>query len=143
MAQILYNMSNRPDIAATDPCRFQDVKEDNWFYPAVRWAASEGIVNGMSETQFAPENNITREQMVTMLDRYAAKTGHAGMDGSADLSKFPDYRTIQDYAKEAVSRAVAAGLIKGYEDGTLRPGNPITRAEVAAVLIRYTDLGSK
>lgn len=144
MAEILYNMEGRPDYTITEETgNFNDVSETDWFYRSVRWAASEGIVNGISETAFAPRDDITREQMVTMLDRYAEKTGYSGMDGTADLSVFPDAGMIHDYAKASVRSAVAAGLLKGYEDGTLRPRNTVTRAEAAAVLIRYIEPGRK
>ncbi len=140
MTEILFNLAGRPNTAA-GYCSFLDVKETDWFFNSVRWAASQGIVMGYSETVFLPREDITREQMVTMLDRYAEKTGYGSMDKMADISGFPDAGDVHDYAEASVRRAVAAGLLKGYEDGTLKPRNPVTRAETAAVLVRYTEMG--
>lgn len=129
------------DDAAQEPdtFRFRDVTASDWFYDAVRWAASEGIVNGITETDFAPREDISREQLVTMMNRYAEKKGKALSEEAADLSGFPDAAEVHDYAGEPVRRAVACGLLRGYEDGTLRPRAPVTRAEAAAVLIRYIE----
>ena len=104
----------------------------------MRWAKVNGIVTGVTEETFQPDGNITREQMAAILYRYAK---YAGMDVSAraDLSSYADAGQISDYAKEAMSWAVAMGLISGRSATTLAPTGCATRAEVATILMRYDE----
>lgn len=115
--------------------RFTDVPNGSWYTPAVTWAADAKVVTGTSDSTFDPNGNITREQMATILYRYAQKSG---FDTSArgDLSGFPDAATVSNYAREAVAWAVGAGLING-SDGKLLPKGNATRAQVSAILMRY------
>lgn len=169
MVQILYNLEGRPPVEAnlaeeggqdtgtgeqntdqqtdtpggTEPEKtipdFQDVKDGEWFADAVRWAASEGIVTGYSDTEFRPREEIIREQLVTMLYRYAANYKQIKIEGSADLSTFTDGWSVRDYAKDACRWAVANGIINGYSSGALDPHAGATRAETAAILVRYIE----
>ena len=116
--------------------QFTDVLSGKWYYDAVAWAASQGIVSGVSKTVFAPEQNVTREQLAVILYRYAEKTGK-DIKGSTDLKVFKDGGAVSDYAKTAFSFAVYKGLINGRTDGTLDPQGKATRAEVAAILERF------
>ncbi len=107
----------------------------------VAWAAHNGIVNGATPTKFNPNGSITREQMATILFRYAQKVG---IDTSkrADLSSFPDSDKISDYAKDALSWANAEGLINGSSSSSgtyLKPQGDATRAQVAAILMRFIE----
>lgn len=115
--------------------RFTDVPNGRWYTPAVTWAADAKVVTGTSDSTFDPDGNITREQMATILYRYARKSG---FDTSVrgNLSGFPDAATVSSYAKEAVAWAVGAGLING-SDGKLLPKGNATRAQVSAILMRY------
>ena len=106
-----------------------------WYSNAVAWAAQKGIVNGISETEFSPSGDLTREQLATILFRYAESAGY-DVSASADLSGFPDAGDIQSYAKEALSWAVAEGLL-GFEDDSLQPGGTATRAQIATILMRF------
>ena len=134
LVTILYRLEGEP--AVTGQSAFTDVEADTWYTNAVAWAAANGIVNGVSETQFAPGNNITREQLATILYRYAQAKGY-DVSASADLSGFPDAGDIQSYATQALSWAVAEGLLQGFEDDSLQPGGTATRAQIATILMRF------
>ena len=109
---------------------FDDVEEGLWYSEAVRWAASEGIVTGYSDTVFAPDDTVTREQLATILCRYS--------DGKAtgELSSFADGDTVSDWARDAMSWAVGEGLITGKDGNRLDPSGTASRAEVAVILYR-------
>lgn len=115
--------------------RFTDVPNGSWYTPAVTWAADAKVVTGTSDSTFDPNGNITREQMATILYRYAQKSGF-DTSTRGNLSGFPDAATVSSYAKEAVAWAVGAGLING-SDGKLLPKGNATRAQVSAILMRY------
>ena len=134
LVTILYRLEGEP--AVTGQSGFTDVEADTWYTDAVIWAAEEGVVNGVSETQFAPGNNITREQLATILFRYAQAKGY-DVFPRADLSGFPDAGDILPYAQEAMAWAVAEGLLQGFEDDTLRPQGNATRAQIATILMRF------
>ena len=102
------------------------------------WAAANGIVNGTTDTTFAPGEDITREQLVTVLYRYAEAKGY-DVSARVDLSAYPDANQIQSYAAESVAWAVAEGLIQGFEDNTLRPAGNATRAQIATILMRFCE----
>ena len=133
LVTVLHRMEGSPAPKAA--AQFTDLKQD-WYMDAVAWAAENGIVNGMGNNLFAPEQEVTREQAMTMLMRYAA---YKGMDVSkrADLSVFKDGASVSDWAKDAVQWAVAAELINGMPDGTFQPQGMCTRAQVATILMRF------
>lgn len=118
---------------------FSDVnaKDGSWYIDAVAWAAANGVVNGVSTDRFAPNSNITREQMATILFRYAQKKG-LNTDRRGDLSGFPDAGSVSGYAKEPLQWCVAEGIING-SDGKLLPQGNATRAQVATILTRYIE----
>ena len=131
---ILYRLAGEPDVSGD--VSFTDVEPGLWYTDAVLWAAQKGIVNGISETEFAPSGDLTREQLATVLYRYAESMGY-DVSAQADLSGFPDAGDIQDYATEALSWAVAEGLLQGFEDDSLQPGGTATRAQIATILMRF------
>ena len=133
---ILYRLAGEP--AVSGDVGFTDVESGLWYTDAVLWAAQKGIVNGVSDTEFAPGNNLTREQLATILYRYAQDQGY-DVSASADLSGFPDAGDIQAYATEALSWAVAEGLLQGFEDDSLRPGGTATLAQIATILMRFCE----
>ena len=110
----------------------------DYYANAVIWAKQNDIVNGVSETEFAPNDNITREQIAAILYRYAIYKGMDAVNLSENLG-FEDADEISEYAISALNWAVGAGLIKGYEDNTVRPLNNATRAETAAILHRFFE----
>ncbi len=124
----LYRMAGEPAVEGMEN-PFTDLKQD-WYVDAVTWAANAGIVNGITETLFAPESDVTREQAATMLYRYAGQPETEG----ADLSSFPDGSEISAYAVPAMSWAVEEGFFAGFEDGTLRARAYLSRAQMAKLL---------
>ncbi|MDY3992674.1 MAG: S-layer homology domain-containing protein [Evtepia sp.] len=133
---ILHRLEGTPAPGAQAP--FTDVPAGQYYAEAVAWAAANGIVNGTSDTTFAPLNNITREQMAAILYRYAQYKNY-DVSGSADLSAFTDATSISDYAVSALQWAVEAGLINGKGNGILDPKGSATRAEVSAILSRFCE----
>ena len=118
---------------------FSDVnaKDGSWYIDAVAWAAANGIVGGVGNNKFDPDGNITREQMATILYRYAKKKGiDTGKRG--DLSGFPDGGKVESWAKDAVQWTVAEKIIGGSE-GYLLPQGNATRAQVATILMRFIE----
>ena len=136
LSQVLFNMAGqsvREGVAF--PTGFSDVPELAWFAQPVSWAAEAGVVTGMGDTgAFAPYDNATREQVATMLYRYAKAQG-MDVSGAADLSAYADGEAVSWWAAEAVAWAVDAGVF-GQGTDVLRPSDPISRAEVAAMAVR-------
>ncbi len=134
--QILYLMSGQTTDGAHN---FTDVAVGDWFAGAVAWAVKSGITNGTSETTFAPYENITREQMATMIYRYATLMGH-----DWTISKeagFADQFDVATYANYQVNWAADKGIINGYPDGTFAPKSNATKAEAVTMLQRLLNLG--
>ena len=136
LVTILYRLAGQPAVSGDLP--FTDVEAGTWYTDAVAWAAENGIVNGTTDATFAPGEDITREQLVTVLYRYAESKGY-DVSASADLSGYPDAGQVQSYATESVAWAVAEGLIQGFEDNTLRPAGNATRAQIATILMRFCE----
>ena len=134
LVTILYRLAGEPEPGGDSG--FSDVAAGIWYTDAVAWAAENGIVNGVSDTEFAPGDDITREQLAAILYRYAACQGY-DVSQRADLSGFGDASSISGYAQEALSWAHAQGLVLGFEDGSLRPQGTASRAQIAAVLMRF------
>lgn len=131
---VLYRLEGSPTEAGWSP--FTDVDPGMYYAPPVAWAAWNEIVNGYSDTLFGPNDSITREQMATILYRYAQ---FKGCDSSqqGNLAQFVDVGKVSSYAKKALSWANYWGLIQGKGDGILDPQGLATRAEVAAILCRF------
>ena len=132
-ATVLYRLAGAPAVteAQKKACPFKDLSA-KWYQDAVVWAYDAKIVNGVSDTVFAPNAQITREQMVAMLYRYDGEKAAAG-----DLSKIRDADAISKYAKSAVAWAVAGGVVTGFPDGTFQPKGNATRAQMAAIIARF------
>ena len=134
IVQVLYNMENRPDYKTVSS--FEDVKSGDWFYDAINWAAENNIVNGYSDTEFGPNDPITREQMAAILYRYADYKD-INVTARGDLSIFTDGNKTSAWALDEVRWAVKVGLISGKGNGVLDPTGTATRAEVAQILMNY------
>lgn len=132
---LLHRLEGEPDAAASG---FSDVGPAQWYTHAVGWAAANSIVMGYSNGTFGPGDTLTREQMAAILYRYA---GTKGMDLSADtdLSAFSDHAAVSGYALDAMKWAVDRGLIQGTGNGMLSPQGSATRAQAAAVLMRFCE----
>ncbi len=122
------------DTDSAPVCPFTDVPQSEYYASAVNWAYANQIVLGISETSFAPNAPITRQELVTILIRYLTETRGMTLD-SASLT-FTDQAKIADYALESVQKAVAAGLIYGYPDGSFQPLNRLPRCEGVTILVR-------
>ncbi len=123
---------------------FRDVATDQWYTEAIRWAARGGIVTGYSTARFGPNVNVSREQLVTMLYRYAKYKGMAADAGeTAYLNRYTDAKDVSEWAVKAFRWAVDAGMIQGIDSSTLRPRADATRAQVATVLMRYDGCSDK
>lgn len=123
-------------IAAALP--FADVADDAWYADAVGWAAANGVVKDVSETAFAPDDPITREQMAAILYRYADWKDY-DVSASQDLSASSDAAQISAYAQTAMQWTNAEGLITGNTATTRNPQGEATRAEVATILMRFCE----
>ena len=131
-----------PELEGTGTIRFSDVEDDAWYAKGVYWAAEKGIVNGDGEGNFMPNDPVTREQMAAIFHRYA---GYKGYDVTAqgDLSAFTDADSVSDWAREPLIWAVDKGLINGMGDGTVNPRGTATRAQTAAILMRFCETVAK
>ena len=136
LVTILYRLEGQPAVSGDLP--FTDVEAGTWYTNAVGWAAQNGIVNGIGDDTFAPGNDLTREQLVTILYRYAESKGY-DVSASADLAGYPDGEEIQAYAREAMAWAVAENIIQGMEDDTLKPAGNASRAQIATILMRFCE----
>ena len=136
LVTILHRLAGEPEPGGDSG--FADVAAGTWYTDAVAWAAQNGIVNGVSDTEFVPGDDITREQLAAILYRYAACQGY-DVSQRADLSGFGDASSISGYAQEALSWAHAQGLVLGFEDGSLRPQGTASRAQIATILMRFCE----
>ena len=134
LVTILYRNDGEPETA--DNTVFEDVATGSYYEKAVAWAKANGIVDGYSETEFAPDANITREQIATIMHRYATYKNY-DVNGSADILDREDYAEISDYAVSAMQYMVASGLMNGKTNTTLDPQDNATRAEIATILQRF------
>ena len=135
MAAVLYNMEGKP--ACDKSGIFSDVADGMWYTDAVNWAASNNIVSGMPDGTYAPDQALTREQMASILYRYAEYKG-IDVSARADLSTFTDGTTVSPWAQDVVQWAVAEKLMSG--NGTeLQPKGTASRAQVATVLMNYCE----
>ena len=128
----LYRLAGEPEVA--EAATFTDVKAGRYYAEAVAWAEDLGIAKGMTATAFQPEGTVTRQQAATFLYRYVTEYLEQEAVEGADLTAFTDGSKVQDYAKTAMSWAVAEGFFEGYGDGTLRPFTALTRAQMAKLL---------
>ncbi|MBE7029178.1 MAG: DUF4430 domain-containing protein [Ruminococcaceae bacterium] len=140
LVTVLYRMANPENIE--NKHSFTDVPEDKWYTDAVAWAALSGIVNGISSTEFAPDSDISREQMALIIYRFAKMQGYNVSD-VADLSEFTDKNEISEFALEAIKWANKAELVNGTSKTLLSPKTTATRAQVAAILMRFCETLAK
>ena len=134
MVTVLYRMAGSPEVTAENP--FTDVPADTWYTDAVIWASENGITAGTSETTFSPTNSLTREQLATILYRYADTMGD-NVAVSGNLNAYTDKDKVGSYAVTPMTWAVEHGIITGTTGTTLSPKSTTTRAQVAVMLHRY------
>ena len=131
-------------LAGVDPTDYQasmftDVKEDAYYAPYVNWAAKTGVVSGTTDTTFAPDTNINREQMAVIMKNYATKLGYT-IPKTLEVVNFADSAGISSWAKEAVKSMQQAGILAGKTNNCFDPAGTATRAEVATVLRRFVEI---
>lgn len=136
LATILYRMAGNPETSFES--RFGDVGDGMFFSVPVTWANNVGVVKGYDNGNFGASDKITREQLATMLYRYA---GYAGYDTSAtgDIYSFPDGSAVSGFASESMSWAVGSGLIKG-DGGNINPQGDVSRAVAATMISRLSNM---
>ena len=134
-AQVVANMAGvgKAGIGETYPTKFSDVPADAWYAKAIEWASRYGIVNGTSETTFEPNGTVTREQIATMLYRYAGNNAQADL---TVLDAFVDGAQVSDWAANAMAWAVEEGYMNGKGADDLQPQATATRAEIATLAVR-------
>lgn len=139
LVTVLYRYVGEPEV--TGESKFLDVVKGSYYEKAVMWAEANGIVNGMSATEFAPDNQITREQIVAIMFRFA---NYQGIDTSVgentNILSYDDVEEVSEYAIPAMQWAVGSGVMKGKTESTLNPKVTATRAEVATILQRFIEL---
>ena len=131
LVSILYRMENEPKTVNAN--KFTDVKDSAYYTNAIIWANGENIVSGMDDTHFAPDSDITREQLALILFNYKNIEDQGGAMG---LAGFADSDEISDWASPAMLWAVKSGIISGMGDGTLNPKGSATRAQIASIMTR-------
>ena len=132
---MLWRMAGEP--ASNAGASFTDVSSGAWFADAVNWAAETGTVNGISATEFAPDAPVTREQLAAILYRYAQAQGKGFTGMWAFPLEYPDASEVSGYADEAMHWMTMHGIITGMADGTLAPRDNATRAQIAAMFMRF------
>ena len=132
LATVLYRLEGSPEMDLTDA--FSDVGSDAWYAQGVAWAVENGIADGYGDGQFGPNDDITREQFVVMLWRYAGSP-----EASSQVLNFVDADQVSGYAQEALCWAVENGILHGAGSGVLDPGGTATRAQVAQLLKNFME----
>lgn len=136
VVQILYRMAGSPTVRGSSP--FYDVSNGAWYADAVIWAEANDIVNGMTTTTFAPNTAVTREQLATMLYRYAQYRHYNTSAGAnTNILSYYDANHISEYAFSALQWACGEGVMDGTGTGYLSPQGQATRAQLAAMLMRF------
>lgn len=135
-ATVLYRMEGSPDVAYSS--RFPDVPDGQFYTKPALWGAKSQIINGYDSGGFGPGDDITREQLVTMMYRYAGYKGYH-IPANGDLKAFPDAAYVSDFAKEAMQWAVGAGIITG-DNEKINPQGSASRAHCAAIIQRFIGM---
>ena len=136
LVTMLYRADGEPGVETVNS--FGDIKENAWYEKAVLWAKENGIVNGVTETEFSPDSDITREQIATIMHRYAKYKGDDVESGkNTNILSYNDSDSISDYAKASLQWANGIGLINGKTESTLNPLDNATRAEAATIFYRF------
>ena len=136
---VLYRMNNSPDASAlSEP--FSDVPDNFWGRDAIAWGYNNGIINGYDDGRFRPNKDISRQELCAMLARYIRYSGkdRSGIEPGA-VDNFKDSGKIHTVFVDDVDLVCALGIVKGFEDGSLRPAAGATRAQAAVMITRMTD----
>ena len=135
---ILYRLEGEPVV--DDAADFDDVEDSAWYAGAVRWAASEGIIGGYGNGLFGTGDPVTREQFAAILYRYAVYKGYdVSIGEDTNILSYADFADLSEYAIPAMQWACGAGIVTGTSESTLSPQGSATRAQVAAMLMRFCE----
>ena len=116
------------------------MKRDSYCADAVQWAVANGIVFGLSDTEFGTDEPLLREQLAAMIMRYAKYKGYDVSSGDdTNILSYDDYADISEYAVPAIRFAVGSKILSGKTDKTINPSDTATRAEIAAVMTRFAQ----
>lgn len=132
-ATILYRLAGSPAVSFENV--FPDVTDGNFYTAPIIWAYKNGVISGYENGNFGTADKINREQLATMMYRYA-KMCNLDVSQTTDINSFPDASIVTAYAREAMSWAVGSGMIKG-DQGNLNPHGDANRAETATIIMRY------
>ena len=134
MTTVLHRLAGKP--AGEYSAVFRDIPDGQWYTQGTVWAGRTGVVSGVGDGLFDPFSNVTRQQIAVILYNYAVRMGY-DVSVSAELSQFSDVGAVASWGRSAISWAVGVEIING-RDGALAPDGDATRAEVAAMLHRFT-----
>lgn len=136
----IYTRETGEDISAYSPSRFTDVNQNMYYAHPIGWAYTYGLVKGVTETEFWPETSITREQMATILYRYACMMGKCDVyQGPSYVDNFTDGEKISIYAREGINWAVDTGILTGDPSGVMRPQDSAKRSEMVTIAVRFIE----
>lgn len=139
LAQVLWTVGG---CIESDSAHFSDANPDDWFYPAISWCQQEGLIAGYEDGSFSPDRLLTREQLASILYRYARYAG-SSLRTTADLSQYADHQEVSSWACDSMRWAMSNRLLTA-DDGALRPADTVSRAELAAALYAYDiNLGTR
>lgn len=136
VATILYRMEGSPTVKFIDD--FVDVQFGQWYSDAVIWSSTNDIIGNCTNRRFGPNDNITRTEFVTILYRFSRFRNY-DLTATASLSQFTDTTQLDQLSKTAFQWAITHGLVNGTSNTTLSPNSPLTRAEVATILMRFCE----
>lgn len=140
LVTVLHRLEGAPDVSAVS--HFQDVQAGQWYTAAVNWASSNAIIEGYPDRRFGVGDEVTRQQMATILYRYAKYKSYS-ISADADLAGYSDAAEIDAWARDAMTWANAKGIISGTTTSTLAPRGNASRAQVATILMRFVESASK
>ena len=136
---VLYRKAGSPKVSTGND--FQDVPENEYYATPVNYSVANGVVKGIDENTFAPNVNITRQQLVAILYRYAqAQNVSVDIKNKNVIRLYDDYEDIEEYAREPFAWAIEQGLVTGRTETELAPRNTATRAEVATIMTRFEKI---
>ncbi len=139
-ATVLYRIDGKKSLSNEErKLPFSDLAKDRWSFDAINWAYNNQIIKGTSKTAFSPKNNVTNEQIMTLLYRYAKVKGVNFKDGVDDSNDNENYKDISDYAKQAVNWSIVNGIIETDNDRFI-PKKDASRAELTYMLYRFSKL---
>jgi hypothetical protein len=135
LAKTIYGL----DVSQSASAGFKDVPETEWFYNYVNWGFENGIVKGIDNETFAPNDKITREQMAIMLDNFTESIELILPEVNNAIT-FTDSDLISSWAAESVEKIISSGIMGGYPEGDFKPQGNATRAEAATVIYKLLNI---